>query len=541
MKIIKSYILQAGRVSLLAFFISTFVKAQEIQNLSGANSPQDDQNPVWIGDGVLLFTRANHFQNQGGITDPGDIWMTKKDAEGNWSEAIHRPDLSTSGYDIALGLEDLLTLLVYHQGSERNGIFQYSKFGSDWNFLRQISLEGLSEFEGKVSGRVAKGGSLIFLSGSRADSRGNEDIYVSKKIGTVQWSKPEHLGNVINTPGQEISPFFDPDSNLLYFSSNMQVGAEGKDIFIAKKLSESFDQWSAPKKWVQINSTGSESSVAFISDQEVVWTTTQNSDGFADLVTFRNPVRLEIPTDFEAPATVAIGQTEQSESSTKISELKPIFPSSAVGIPEVRLEEKEVKIEEEPLRWLVIDQKNRTRVEGFAVFLGESNSEDELDPNSIKLSEIQPKAGFLRFEAPQFFPITISISSLRKSEPNVILMTRAEAGNSLLLDQVGFKRGTAELEGSATMEFLDQIAKFLNENPEVIIRISGHTDNAGDPGLNKALSLDRATSVRDYLVEKGVAFERLRISGWGGTRPIASNATEAGRSKNRRVEITVEN
>ncbi|MCS5489580.1 OmpA family protein [Algoriphagus limi] len=541
MKKLNSYIIQAGRVSLLAFFISTIVKAQEIQNLSGANSPQDDQNPVWIGDGVLLFTRANHFQNLGGITDPGDIWMTKKDADGNWSEATHRPDLSTSGYDIALGLEDLLTLLVYHQGSERNGIFQYSKFGSDWNFLRPISMEGLSDLEGKISGRVAKGGKLIFLSGKREDSRGNEDIYVSEKIAPVQWSIPKHLGNVINTPGQEISPFFDPDSNLLYFSSNMQVGAEGKDIFIAKKLSDDFDQWSAPEKWVQLNSAGSESSVTFISDQEVVWTTTQNSDGFADLVTFKEPVDLEIPAEFEAPSTVAIAQTEQNESTTKVSELKPIFPSNAVGIPEVRLEEKEVAIEEEPLRWLVIDQKNRTRVEDFTVYFGEGVSSQTLDSRTIKLSDIQSNANFLRFEAPQFFPVTVSISSLRTNEPNVILMTRAEAGNSLLLDQVGFKRGTSELEGSATMEFLDQIAKFLNENPEVIIRISGHTDNAGDPGLNKALSLDRATSVRDYLFEKGVAFERLRISGWGGTRPIASNATEAGRSKNRRVEITVEN
>ncbi|NVK51057.1 MAG: PD40 domain-containing protein, partial [Cyclobacteriaceae bacterium] len=301
MKKIKSYFLQAGRVSLLAFFISSIVNAQQIQNLSGANSPQDDQNPVWIGDGVLLFTRANHFQNLGGITDPGDIWMTKKDSEGNWSEATHRPDLSTTGYDIALGLEDLLTLLVYHQGDDRNGIYQYSKFGNDWNFLRQISMDGISELEGKVSGRVAKGGKLIFLSGKRSDSRGNEDIYVSEKIGTVQWSKPKHLGSVINTPGQEISPFFDPESNLLYFSSNMQIGAEGKDIFIAKKLSESFDQWSVPKKWIQLNSAGSESSVTFISDTEVVWTTTQNSDGFADLVTFKEPVNLEIPTEFEPP------------------------------------------------------------------------------------------------------------------------------------------------------------------------------------------------------------------------------------------------
>ncbi|NVJ86130.1 MAG: OmpA family protein [Algoriphagus sp.] len=541
MRKIKSYILQAGRISLLAFFISVGVKAQEIQNLSGANSAQDDQNPVWIGDGVLLFTRANHFQNVGGITDPGDIWMTKKDSDGNWSDAIHRPDLSTDGYDVALGLEDLLTLLVYHRGQDKTGVFQYSKFGSEWNFLRQVSIEGIFELEGNVTGRVTKGGKYIFLSGKNSDSRGNEDIYVSEKIGPIQWSQLSNLGNVINTPGQEISPFFDPETDLLYFSSNMQIGAEGKDIFVAKRMSDSFDQWSAPKKWIQLNSPGSESSVTFVSDQEIVWTTTQNSDGFADLVTFKSPVPLEIPTDFNSPTIVAVVQSEQSNASAKVSELKPIFPSSSVGIPEVKWEEKEVEIKEEPLRWLVIDQKNKTRVEEFEVFLGDSNLGEPLDSKNLRLSELQGSTNFLRFEAPQFFPVTISLSTVRTNEPNVVLMTRAEAGNSLLLDQVNFKRGTAELEDDSTKAFLDQLAGFLNDNPEVIIRVSGHTDNAGDPGLNKALSLDRAGAVRDYLVEKGVAFERLRIAGWGGTRPIASNATETGRSKNRRVEITVEN
>ena len=70
--------LRAGSLFLLAFFVSLSVFSQQIKNLSGANTPQDDMNPVWIGDGVLLFTRANHFQNVGGINDPGDIWMTKK-------------------------------------------------------------------------------------------------------------------------------------------------------------------------------------------------------------------------------------------------------------------------------------------------------------------------------------------------------------------------------------------------------------------------------------------------------------------------------
>ncbi|MEP4377218.1 MAG: OmpA family protein, partial [Algoriphagus sp.] len=105
---------------------------------------------------------------------------------------------------------------------------------------------------------------------------------------------------------------------------------------------------------------------------------------------------------------------------------------------------------------------------------------------------------------------------------------------------VNFKRGTSELEGEGTKESLTELAGFLLENPTMKLRIHGHTDSAGDPGLNKGLSLERAGSVRDFLITQGVPFESLRISGWGGTRPTASNATETGRAKNRRVELEVE-
>lgn len=532
---------RAGSLFLLAFFVSLSVFSQQIKNLSGANTPQDDMNPVWIGDGVLLFTRANHFQNVGGINDPGDIWMTKKTPEGEWSEAIHRKDLSTAGYDLALGLEDILTLLVFHSGSDRFGVFQYSKFGQEWNFLRQVSMPEIEKFQGAITGSVSKGGKYIFLSGNRSDSRGNEDIYVSEKLGPVQWAAPKSLGSAINTPGQETSPYFDPSSGLLYFSSNLQLGAQGKDIFIAKVLSEDLTEWSAAQKWVQLSSPGSESAVTFISPTEVVWTTTQNSDGFADLVTYEEITPLEIPNEFKAPETVAVSQQNQSENVTTVTELAPLYPSSAVGMPEVKLMEKSIEMEEEPVRWLVIDQKNKIRVENFRLMAKSGEDWKEIPAQNQKISDLKASGvQLLRFEAAQFFPTSISLVELKTKEPNVILMTKAETGNSLLLDKVNFKRGTADLEEGDTFDFLDQIVGFLSENPDLKIRISGHTDSAGDPGLNKALSLDRAGAVRDYLVDQGVDFERLRISGWGGTRPIASNATEAGRSKNRRVELTIE-
>lgn len=545
---------------LLAFCISNFSSAQELKSLSGANSPQDDQNPVWIGDNVLLFTRAFHPLNLGGESDPGDIWMTKKDEQGVWGEAIHRADLSTDGYDFALGLEDVLTLLVYHKGSGRNGLYQYSKFGTDWNFLRQVNFEGLEELQGQLLGRVAKGGKLIFLSAKGPDNYGNEDLYISEKIGIIDWGKAVNLGSAINTKGQEMSPYYNPSTQLLYFSSNMHDDAEGKDIFISKKTGEDWKSWSKPERWELISSRGSDVSVTFISDDEVVWSSTRNSDGFADLMTFSTKVPLEIPQEFSTappailPPKKALADVSNNKSSNEEVTLAPIYPKSSIGKPEVSMEQIQQMAEakpvaevteaqtpeENPVEWLVLDGKNSTRLDYEMKFFNGKNEVIFEDSSAYTLSFLkESNVNLIKVKSAGFFPKELTLKDINPLDKTVVLMTKLESGSVLLLENVNFKRGTAELEGEETEAVLSELAEFLSENSSVKLRINGHTDGGGDPSLNKGLSLDRARSVRDYLVDHGVTFENLRIAGWGGTRPIASNATESGRSKNRRVELEV--
>ncbi|MEB2779252.1 OmpA family protein [Algoriphagus sp. C2-6-M1] len=531
---------KASGLMLLAFCFSINLQAQKVVSLSGANSPQDDMNPVWIGDNALLFTRAFHPNNVGGISDPGDIWMTKKSDSGEWLEAVHRADLSTDGYDFSLGLEDFLTLLVYHTGGQRFGIYQYSKFGTDWNFLRQVAMEGLDGLTGQVSGRVASGGKVIFLSGEGKDSKGNEDIYVSEKIGPIEWTKPVNIGSAVNTMGQEMSPFYDSKSGKLYFSSNMHEGAEGKDIFIAKRTGEGWNTWSKPVIWEQVSSPGSEVSVTFINDEEAVWTSTQNSDGFADLLTFETVVPLEIPEEFIAAAPESLA-TNVNPSAPKVISIVPIYPSSSVGLPEVKVTEQVSERVENPISWFVVDAKNKTLVPFTISWKAGEKTISKTATDSLTLSELASvQVKEIKVKSEGYFPRSVLLSEVKTGEPTVILMTKAESGSIVLLDNVSFKRGTAELEGEETKASLAELAEFLMQNPEMKLRIHGHTDSAGDPGLNKALSLERAGSVRDFLIEQGVPFESLRISGWGGTRPFASNATEVGRSKNRRVELEVE-
>ncbi len=88
-----------------------------------------------------------------------------------------------------------------------------------------------------------------------------------------------------------------------------------------------------------------------------------------------------------------------------------------------------------------------------------------------------------------------------------------------------------------SQSIVDEVYNTLKDNPDLKVSIEGHTDNAGNPAQNKTLSEDRAKAVMDALIAKGIDKSRLSSTGWGDTKPIADNATDQGRAKNRRVEI----
>lgn len=113
-----------------------------------------------------------------------------------------------------------------------------------------------------------------------------------------------------------------------------------------------------------------------------------------------------------------------------------------------------------------------------------------------------------------------------------------ERGLVLMLGEVLFNFDSANLK-LYTQRIMDRVAEFLRANPARPIRVEGHTDSVGDAVINTEFSRARAQSVTDALINRGVSSERLSTQGFGESRPIASNETEAGRRENRRVEIII--
>jgi OOP family OmpA-OmpF porin len=104
-----------------------------------------------------------------------------------------------------------------------------------------------------------------------------------------------------------------------------------------------------------------------------------------------------------------------------------------------------------------------------------------------------------------------------------------------------FDTGKATLkQGAGSEVVLDQLKLFLDQNKQVTkLRIEGHTDNVGNDADNQTLSGQRALTIKKYLVDKGIARERLIAAGFGETKPIADNSTEEGKAQNRRTEFKI--
>ena len=282
---LKIVILMSGYLSLEA---QRFEFTQAIRLDSTVNTQAEEINPRITEDGKrLYFTRAFYKKNTGGQYAGQDIWYSEQSAQ-QWTKAKNLKALNDRDNNAVLGLNkeaDKLYLINNYTSLAR----------------RELGLVVVNKGEGRKQWREKKelpvrvqvpndhygfyltpDEQVLIISMMGEESLGEEDLYVTINRGG-EWSKPKHLGATVNSTGYEISPFLSSDKQTLYFSSTGFEGSGDADIFSAKRLDDSWTNWSSPKNLGrQINSEFFDA-YFIITDDGIAYFSSDRGGGMCDI------------------------------------------------------------------------------------------------------------------------------------------------------------------------------------------------------------------------------------------------------------------
>ncbi len=469
------------------------------------NSRFDDLNPIVTADGsTIYFARKYSIENTGGRTDAQDIWTTTL-VDGQWTTSRNLgPEVNTAKADNLCAVSaDQKTLYFFVQTAKQKGYFGFrQKLGSGWTKMQSTGLEIQNESHFLEASMAMNGTAFLFTARNPRNlyyraGIDERDIFISLRLGDESWSDPINLGPAINSARDEYSPFLAADGKTLYFSSNGRSGMGGADIFMARRTGSGWTEWTEPVNLgPQINSAGFDGYLTIPASGDVAYLASSRlSLGKADLVKVTLPVNLR---------------------PEKVIQINGFLRNAETGHELVG----NVSI--------TIRGANGTTMQKFGVsgaytaFVA-TGTEVTIEANADR---------FLRQRRSLHTSPELSAISLDFALHPVV------AGIELDLNPIYFKEGKADLTPSALLT-LDSLSTLLRENPLFILRVEGHTDNRGHSKSLYELSRKRVHTVHNYLIRVGIAPKRISVKALGPSFPATDNATDEGRSMNRRVEFRV--
>lgn len=210
----------------------------------------EESMPVFSKDSsVLYFVRTFDAENDGGVNDQ-DVWQSTRQSDGSYSELSRVKNVNNKFHNGAVGISKdgtKMYLLNTYDGKKdlKKGIAVSEGKNGSWGTPDPIEVPGL-DIEGEFYGfHMNEKGDVMIISYKGPNTLGEEDLYVSTKSGGV-WSAPQHMGSTLNSAGYEISPFLTPSQDTLFFSSNGMGGQGDADIFYSVKQG-SWTSWSKPQ------------------------------------------------------------------------------------------------------------------------------------------------------------------------------------------------------------------------------------------------------------------------------------------------------
>ncbi len=476
----------------------------EPKNMQTINTPYDDYWPSLSLDGKVFSTTVLIAdKTKSNLEWNEEIYWSFQDENGVWkpSKSIGHPtNTEDNEGSQSFSIDGKYMFFVACDKPDSRGgcdIYYCVHDGSGWS-LPINAGEPLNTRYWETNPCLSADGRELFFSSNRPGGKGKKDIWecvVTKMAdGTLRFTNPINLSDSINTPEDEFSPFFHQDGSTLYFASNGHAGLGGFDIFYSKR--DKNYVWSKPKNiGYPINTHKDE--FGFV----------VNSQG--DKAYFSSDILSAQEKDIYELALYSAARPEpMNYFASLVRERKHKTPI-----------ETEIEIAD-----LSTGEKFNCSSDWNGAFSTYLPANQEYAINIYK-------KGFL------FYSGNIRTDELL-SNKNIIEMDSIRVGESLILNNISFETDSYKLLPTSQPE-LEQIFRFLTNQPDVSIELVGHTDNVGTHEHNIKLSGNRAKEVFKYLVGKGIAARRITCVGMGETMPIASNDTEEGRALNRRTELKI--
>lgn len=442
-----------------------------------------------------------------------DIYYSNKKNNDEWSDAINvGPPLNNEGHNFVASISlDGNTLLLGNTYKEDGspggeGVSVTKKINdSTWSKPEKLNIPSYNNKNDHANYFLGPEGEALLMAIEDNDSHGSLDLYVSLySESTKSWRSPKNLGKDINTPFAEDYPYLAPDGKTLYFSSKGYKGYGGHDIYMAKRLDDSWQNWTTPKNLgPHINSeTDDKGFTIHASGDRAFLNTVDPNSGMHNMDIYK----INLPKELHQTKRVLVhGKTVDAET-------------------------------KEPVRARVSFVKMNTEN-------NETAGSDMSNPKSGKymVSLAADSKYEVKAESPDYFDYSSIIDLARedidiKHQYDITIAPWKDSGEVYQIDEVLFETGKTQLKENARKE-LDTVVYMLKQQANSVVEVGGHTDNTGSKERNMQLSEKRAKTVAQYLMDKGIESWRINFKGYGPNKPVASNETEKGRRKNRRVEI----
>ncbi len=484
------------------------------------NTENPEYLPSLTADGKQLIYTARLYGQE------DFIMSTKKD--GVWQKGVPLKGVNTEQNEGAQSISVDGKFLVFTACDRKDGYGRCDLYYSEvrdgrWTPAANIgSPINSSAWESQPS--ISADGRALYFASDRKGGKGGKDIWVSYRQKDGKWGRPQNLGDIVNSPYDEKSPFIHPDNQTLYFTSDGHPGMGETDLFFARKKNEK--EWFTPKNLgYPINTKAGEGALVLSLDGKTGY--------------FASDIK-----NLDIEESVFYSGMKGGETDIYSFELYPEARPQPVTYVQAYVYDLETK------------KKLSAKVDFVDLNSGETYASSFTDQDGEFLVCLPmgknyalniSKEKYL-FHSENFslektqslddpFLLKIGLQPI-KDKPIATAAEPETTSPPVVLRNVLFETGSAELKPESLFE-LNQLLQLLEKNSTLKIQINGHTDNVGSEEDNLTLSTNRAKAVKDFLIQNGIASNRLSHRGYGETKPIDSNDTTWGRQNNRRTEFVM--